>query len=164
MTEFLTFVIMPIVISIMCIIGALIDEHQAFTCWFMYTIAVQIMLILVYVGLRVCCHWCCHSVRNKQKANIQLNSIGNEEMELAKIPAQESVDDQTKRAQKNVEEGSKKKERAKHHFGEILTMNEDFFAFTYVSMLSHVHMLVVLFQQEVQRDIDAKKLECDAAV
>ena len=38
-----------------------------------------------------------------------MNSIGNEEMELAKIPAQESVDDQTMRAQKNVEEGSKKK-------------------------------------------------------
>ena len=99
MTEALTFVVVPIVIIIMCILGIVIDENRAFACWFMYTISVQIMLILVFIGLRCCCNWCCHSVRNKQKAaNIQLNSVGNEEMEMAKISAHESVDDQTVRA------------------------------------------------------------------
>lgn len=29
-------------------------------------------------------------------------------------------------------------------------MNEDFFAFTYISMLSHVHLLVVLFQNSLK--------------
>ena len=42
-------------------------------------------------------------------------------------------------------------------------MNEDFFAFTYISLLSHVHLLVVLFQAERRQEINAKRLECEAA-
>lgn len=33
----------------------------------------------------------------------------------------------------------------KHRIGQSLQMTEDFFSFTYISMLSHVHLLVVMF-------------------
>ena len=42
-------------------------------------------------------------------------------------------------------------------------MNEDYFAFTYISLLSHVHLLVVLFQAERRQEIEAKRLECETA-
>ena len=32
-----------------------------------------------------------------------------------------------------------------HRIGQSLPMSEDFFSFTYLSMLSHVHLLVVMF-------------------
>ena len=39
----------------------------------------------------------------------------------------------------------KRSETAKHRIGQVLTMNEDLFSFTYMSMISHVHLLVVIF-------------------
>ena len=42
-------------------------------------------------------------------------------------------------------------------------MNEDFFSYTYISMLSHVHLLVVLFQTSRNGEQAAKNLESDTA-
>ena len=45
----------------------------------------------------------------------------------------------------NSEKANPKSETATHRIGQVLTMGEDFFSYTYISMLSHMHLLVVIF-------------------
>ena len=39
----------------------------------------------------------------------------------------------------------KKKQGFRHRIGDVLSVKEDFFAFAFISKLSHVHLQVVLF-------------------
>ena len=91
LNEFLTFLVFPFIVGVMCILNQLQDEDRVLNAFNIYTIAIQVQLIFIYIGRRyccICCRCCCKSVR-PEKEEEKKKEDGDE---MSIIPAQ----DQTK--------------------------------------------------------------------
>ena len=83
LTEIASFVALPIPVTIVCIMFLNAEEGEAFVSWSWYTISIQVMLVLVFLGKRFCCAKCCASARRKEKTKLLHGRIGQEESEKA---------------------------------------------------------------------------------
>ena len=104
-----------------------------------------------------------------QSQQITATIFGLKRLGIVEENAMNNTDSQSIRIEENHElkqQDSHKKRNGgglHHRIGNTLSVNQDFFAFAFLSKLSHIHLKVVLFQAQQKREISAKKQDEKAA-